>query len=333
MDNDRRALYNSLRMHWQNNSDLEVEPWQVEDYRALSLETLFQRLNALGVKLDKNGFLAYAANVDSPEELSDTFTAHQEDNADTVDQIYLITFELWRRLLPENRSLSIFCDELDYQIDAFDHGKLTNLEPLEDVLGSLEQILDEYSDEGEDPRQIFGVISSCCANDVESFLYDFIALQIDNENYPYASELLDDFLPFVEDPKWFLFLRARLANATDGEEAEQISKQVLEMALESKDLDFHLEVLAFFAKSADENMFLKLALHTIPLMQVEEDVRDVLLACVDYFHFRDRDEDEGAVHQLLSKRAAIPLEQPFEAGDLHLQDLVELLKRVAKRRA
>ena len=35
MDAERRALYNSLRMHWLLDPNMAVEPWQVEDYRSM----------------------------------------------------------------------------------------------------------------------------------------------------------------------------------------------------------------------------------------------------------------------------------------------------------
>ena len=41
---DRKALYNLLRLNWLRDPSLDVEPWQVEDYRHLELETLYERL-------------------------------------------------------------------------------------------------------------------------------------------------------------------------------------------------------------------------------------------------------------------------------------------------
>ena len=41
-------------------------------------------------------------------------------------------------------------------------------------------------DEGLPPEQAFQLISPYCANDIETFLYDFIAEQIDEDNESYA---------------------------------------------------------------------------------------------------------------------------------------------------
>ena len=53
MELERRTLYNLLRINWLVDSKLNVQPWQVEDYRALSLETLFHKLQKLGFFLDR----------------------------------------------------------------------------------------------------------------------------------------------------------------------------------------------------------------------------------------------------------------------------------------
>jgi hypothetical protein len=67
MQIERRALYNSLRMNWVMDPTLEVEPWQVEDYRSLPIDTIFERIEEKNIPLDKETFLALAENVDTPE--------------------------------------------------------------------------------------------------------------------------------------------------------------------------------------------------------------------------------------------------------------------------
>jgi len=176
---EQRALYNLLRMNWLNDPSLEVEPWQVEDYRQLSLSDLFTQLKESDIQLDKISFITYADECDSPEQLTEYFIGDRHLEIPHEDQIYLLVFELWRRLMSEKPSLSIFCDELDHQIYLYDHGQLTSPLHLQTALANLLTILEENVDEGIQPTEAFRLISTCCANDIEAFLYDFISEQID----------------------------------------------------------------------------------------------------------------------------------------------------------
>ncbi len=44
MQIQRRVLYNSLRQNWLLDPELDVADWQVEDYRTLETEELFDRI-------------------------------------------------------------------------------------------------------------------------------------------------------------------------------------------------------------------------------------------------------------------------------------------------
>lgn len=117
-----KALYNLLRLNAAEDPLIQAESWALEDLRALPLEELFARLNRRGVQLDRSRFLEFANKCDTPEDLTDLLLPDEEDKA--RDPFYLIVFELWRRLLPERPSLSIFCDELDYQIALYDQEQI-----------------------------------------------------------------------------------------------------------------------------------------------------------------------------------------------------------------
>src|SRR5207253_733099 len=119
MDIAQKALYNSLRMSFLQDTEIFVEPWKIEDYRMLSFEELFLRLHKREIFVDKSTFISYANEFDTPEELAE-WLAESEVATEDFDQIYLLIFELWRRLIPEKPSVSILCDELDYQIYNFD---------------------------------------------------------------------------------------------------------------------------------------------------------------------------------------------------------------------
>lgn len=101
-DLKNKALYNSLRMNWLQNPSLHVEQWQIEEYRDLSLEQLFNKLKSLHIDLDRVSFSAFADSVDSAEELAHALAGDEESDPTIQDKIYLLVFELWRRLVPQN---------------------------------------------------------------------------------------------------------------------------------------------------------------------------------------------------------------------------------------
>ncbi len=326
MDLERRALYNSLRMNWLRGSDMPVEPWQVEDYRNLPLETLFERLKLQDLALDRISFLSLADEFDTPEEMTEGLQADSSPDTMSYDQIYLLIFELWRRLLTEKPCLSIFCDELDHQIFLYDTGQLHNLESIEDILANLGVILDENADSGTDPTIAFETISASCANDVEDFLYDFISEQIDESNESYATELLDEFTDYVKEVKWFDFLRARLALSIDPEASDLSIKQLVREASNQSDLEFNLEILSFLVQAGDKLDFLALAKKTVPLMECEEDFQDLLSICADFYHRLDKEHIEEVIHQILGKRAQRPFEEPINLQDSDIAVLFQTMK-------
>lgn len=326
MDIQRHALFNSLRFSWLENPTTKVQPWQIEDYRALSQEDIFTRLRKHAIVLDRTSFTALAEEVDSPEELSDHLLADFNLSQIEEDQIYLLIFELWRRFVNEKPCLSIFCDELDHQIFAYDHGKIKNVEEIQDAVANLEVILDENIDEGADPVEVFEMISHCCANDLEVFLYDFIAEQIDHQNYPYAADLLDSFGKFVKGFTWFEFLRARLLFHTDPENSDQVSRKIIQDIKKEQDLDLGLEMLAFMAKGGNPDLFRTLARQIVSLLETEEDFQELLSICADYYHFLDQDQEEQLIQQILKNRPQDRLESVILPKDANVKEFLKIIK-------
>lgn len=239
-----RALYNLLRMNWLEDATLKVEPWQVEDYRALREAELFSRLKSLDIVLSKESFLAYAENCETPEDLVDCLWLKEED-ALGMDKVYLLVFELWRRFLPERQSLSIFCDELDFRIFLYDANALKDDEPIQEILAVLESVLEENVDKGVEPQEVFQLVAGYCAHDLESFIYDYISEQIDQKNGLFASELLDGFYPYIANEEWFEFLKIRLLAETDAEGASLMLSGLVEELQEKPDSGLLLEIDSF----------------------------------------------------------------------------------------
>ncbi|HSX27118.1 MAG TPA: hypothetical protein VLE89_08965 [Chlamydiales bacterium] len=288
----------------------------VEDLRSIPLEILFERLEKGNIRVDKGAFLQYAETCDTPEELADLIV--EEDS----DALYLILFEIWRRLLPEKQSLSIFFDELDYRISLFDQGKMESDEWIQDGLANLMEILDENADAGVDPQEVFRVICDYCAHDLESFLYDYIADLLDSGNPFYASELVEGFFPYVNEPIWFEFLKARIVAATDIGEADRLIAEILEG---KADLPLLIEVLKFLKVNGEPELFIRGVKKVLPLLRTEEELVEVMAAIADYYRRLDQDALEQAIQKLMEKR-----KEPYGKLDPKDPDLKKLHDIVIK---
>jgi hypothetical protein len=322
---ERKALYNLLRMNWLLDPDLQVLPWQVEDYRALPMGALFERLHASQLDLDKVSFIALAEHCDNPEEMTDELLGDARISQEAEDQVYLLIFELWRRLVTEKPCLSTFCDELDHQIYLYDQGHGEKDEAMQDILANLQVVLDENVDGGGKPLEVFDFVSNNCANDVESFLYDFIAEQIDNQNYSYASELIEGFQKYVKDDKWFEFLKARILSVSDSEGANLAVRQLVKKTVAKPDLEFILEMLTFLVQDGEKEAFVKLAKKGTTLLQVEEDFQDMLLIGADFLHNLDQEKEEALVKKILTQRQGKVSTDPIKLPDPDIQKFLKLL--------
>lgn len=326
MQIERKALYNLLRMNWLNDPTIDVKPWQVEDYRNHDTDGLFKNLSEMGLHLDKTSFLAYAETVDTPENLTDSFLVETELDPMQQDHIYLLIFEIWRRLVPEKMSLSIFCDELDHQIYLYDNEDPSSAEFIQDAIANLQVIIDENVDQGMKPDQIFESVSNSCANDLESFLYDFISEQIDNENFSYASELLEGFNEYLKGSKWFELLRVRLLETSDPEEAQEALRKIVQKAVKEEDLPYNFEVLSFIVQGGKREEFNRMVRKTVPFLEAEEDFQDLLAICGNYYRCLDEDQKEQAVQSLLDQRADLPSENSVNQDDPNLTELLKIIR-------
>jgi hypothetical protein len=320
-----KALYNLLKINALDNPALAPNVWQIEDLRSLATPVLFERLKRLKLALDENSFALYAEETDSPEDLVD-FVWDDENDAEGRDRAYMLLFELWRRLLPQKRCLSIFCDELDHLIDKYDRGMLEDEESLEGALSILEDILDDACDQqGISPQEVFNEISRYCAHDLESFIYDFISARIEAEGELYASELIDSFYEYISDKKWFDFLRARLFFSTHTEQSNILIERLLEQLNEEPDIDLSLQIIDGLVHYGDIRLFPFAVKQTIPLLKTEKDLRDLLTMSAEYYRCLDREKEENEIHALLEKRSKLHESQPFDSSDTSLMSFYDLL--------
>jgi hypothetical protein len=298
----QKALYNSLRISWLQDRTISVEPWKIEDLRLLSLEELLSRLQQKELVIDKAAFKSYADQFDGPEELTEWLIGQESLSPEEYDQIFLIIFELWRRLLPEKPSVSILCDELDQQIFFYDLGKKEHFEELQDALNNLSSILAENVDHGLRPEEVFSTISEYCAHDLEHFLYDYIADQIDAGLFDFARELLEQFYQFIIDKRPFDLLRARLLHVHDVHRAGEIIGKIYEESLSNPSLDLAFDVLAFLIQGGSSDLFKKFADQAVSLLEREEDFQELLTITKEYLHGLDYANKAEKIQEICERR-------------------------------
>lgn len=308
---DRRALYNSLRINWKLDPSLRIQTWQVEDLRIFPIEELFKRLEQFSLQLDRAHFLSLVEAYDSPEELSDHLT--DSEDPEVIDQIFLIVFELWRRLAPEKQSLSLFCDELDYQIEQHDTSGKVTTEGIEDAINHLSMLLEDNVEGVKDPYELFNSIAEVCSHDIEGFLYDYIASLIEHQNFSYAEELIEKFDPYLKKDLWFEFLKVQLLLHTD---AVKYHEAVKELIKKGEDLDFLLELLVYLSEKEDEKLFQALAKKIMPLLRTEEEFQDYLKSHQDFYHAHGNFEKEQQIISLLKNRSKLSLEASISKSNL-----------------
>jgi len=328
METRGRAFYNFLKMNWEEDPSLSIESWQVEEYRSLPLDVLFERLENLGTHLDEERFKAEGEQYSSPEEMIENLWA--KEDLERFDEGYLLLFELWRRLLPERQSLSIFCDQLDVLIDLYDREELANEELLHEALADLERILDEHVDQGAEPHQIFTEVSQYCAHDLESFIYDFASDEIDHNHPLHASELIDGFSSYIERKKWFEFLQLRLLASTDPEEAQVMISNLLD---DEPDFELLLEIARFLVNRGNIVDFLQTIKQAKESIQTEQDFQELLAISCEFYRLLDREEETEKICEILKERQGNSLDQTLDEADPLLEEYFRLIEDFDRSKA
>jgi hypothetical protein len=325
MEFQGRAFYNLLRFNaMEDQTAKSYEPWQIEDYRSLSDQELFDRLKKLKIALSIEAFHEIARNIDTPE-LMASYLTHDEAEVEEEDQIYLIIFELWRRLMKDCRSLSIFADEFDRWMEVYDGQK----EDVDDIVHSflfeLENFLDEAHDSGKDPHETFAFISSFFAHDLENFIYDFIYDRIEKEALIPASELIDALMPYVSRGVWLEFLRLKMFSKQDVEQLPFLVHRFAEKVVDTKDLELLIEVLDLMIGDSLVDLFFQFFDQGLALCQTYQQLLDMAAILKEFYQSIEDHVKSQRVDEVLYR-----LTQKEGHKKLIKQDpLVEMLKQVA----
>ncbi len=316
----KKAFYNLLRFHFLKGELTRPKPWQVENLRDRTTHDLFERLQSLGISLETDSFLEKASHFTNPETLTDSLLPLDRREA---DPIYLLIFELWRRLLPQEKSLSLFCDELDYKISLYYQQEPLLEEEMQTLLGELKQILDES---GSSKKEIFENFSLNCAHDLEHFLYIYTSQLLDQKFLSDADEILQDFYPYISHPLWFDFLKAKMKTQMNAHSANLLLQTLLEDIEKSEDLDLLFEVLSFLVSHADPHLFQKAGLQALKWIHTEKDLGNLLAKTAAYFRGLDKEKQEKEVQALLNQHTGKDLDSVLDPEDPSLAKLKKYLE-------
>lgn len=234
-----RGFYNTLMF----SSSQAQEKWQIENYQTLSLETLLSRLKEKGLLLDPDLLKEYMRNADSPEDLTDILSENDEGTKE-YESLYLIIFELWRRLAPEKESLSIFCDRLDHLIHDYDEGKPV-ADELVKALNETLKIFENHMASGLSQKQTYELFSSYLAQDLETFIYDFLCDLIEAGESTLAFELVFGFYEFLHDKPALDMLKSVINLFEDPEETQSLFFHVMEGLFDKKRYNLILDAIYF----------------------------------------------------------------------------------------
>lgn len=326
----RKALYNLIQLKVVQLEEKEIqetqlEPWQIQNHRLFSTEELFRMLHEVSIPFDMGDFEAYAKNYDTPEEMAEVLTKEMESI--DADRTYLIIFEIWRRLFPERQSLTLFCDELDFQIVRYEKEEDYSPEELQDTVAYLQNILDKNVDAGATPEQAFHLIQTCCANDLEGFLYTYIFELVEEDNDSYASELLDGFYRYVANKSWFDYLKIRVEIIKDPEEGYDHLEKLILWIQEHPDIELCFEILAFLAKGGNHTLFSLLTNTMVNFLKCEEDFQDFSRMCLNHYDYLELKEPAQGIQYLLDERSSKTKEMLLSPADPDLLELKRILKR------
>jgi len=308
-------------LNYQEDDSMEVEAWQIEDYRLLTDEDLFSRLREVNIFLDHDTFHKYIQNCEDPEDLTALLA---ENLADVIekDKIYLPVFELWRRFANDRQSLSIFCDEFDRRVELYDIGSIDPHFSLEDSIYHLQRFFEENKHSTPSPQALFHYISDRMANDLESFLYEYISDQIEMQNSNYAFDLIEGFEPFITMPKWFHLLRAKLSFYFGMQEIEEVLALLI-IDLRSLDLEFGFEMMDFCRLIERQDLCIPVAKQIIKALELEKDFQELLVELLHFFQERNS-EVVTKIQHMLDKRD-FSMHQEIQKDDPDVHEIWQIL--------
>lgn len=283
-----RAYYNLLWLENLRGKRLSNPHWEVMDYRALSLQELFDELKKNDIYLDEESFCDLCQDLDAPEDIPGALSLEEEQ----ARKGYLCGFELWRRLLPERESISLFCDELDRTIASYEKDKDNS--KLFELLENMVEILDRNSSQVENPQIIFKRLCLYVAHDLENVIYTFVNSRLSENQDDPALDLCDHFLPYVKEKRALLFLKLKSMSDVFSQERDKLMEYLISSLQDQPNFSLSLALLFYFIEQNQQEFFKE---HFSLLVAHIEDepslvsLLDVLIAYHQHFGYKKRQEE------------------------------------------
>jgi hypothetical protein len=319
MKKEIKAHYNLLKAQVAWDLSTPHESWMIEDLSSISDKELFERLEKLKVPVNGSSISHYLEEIETPEDFVEAVTL-ETDPPEKVEQAYLILFELFKRHAPKGTSLSIFADLMDTSIQKYEADQGKNYKEILDQLKQLELILRENLSKAKNPVEVLEKVSRYFAYDIEGFIYDFIADLIDRSEEVQAEELIELFYDYLTKPYWFSLLEFYLKGAN-----EDRLENLVDLALETKDFEFSLEVIHLL-KDEEHERFFSLLSHIVDFSKEEADFVELLTIAQEYFEEKDRTREMSEIRKILDSRSQIDEKRrihPQDTGCLHFKKIID----------
>jgi hypothetical protein len=316
-----RSKFNLIKYKKRENPNLKVKDWEVLDYKSLSLEVLFSNLKALGFDFTPESVIELK---DSGEEL-DTISLKKFStlhiSVENLERAYLNFFEIWRRLLPDHKSISVFANDFDEFIDAYEKGEVTGNEAL---FNELFDILDESVDEGMEAKSVFEELSNYFGHDLESFLICYIFDLIEHDNETLALRYLDNIYPYIRGNLWLDFFRIKLLKGALPEDVTAITFRFLDKLKLNFDPELAFEVLYYLIETGHKEIFKKTYKEFLKEIKTQDEFREMLEILHAFFSLNEQNKEENLVKELIENRKKMSLQEKIGAPEKRvLQELVK----------
>lgn len=319
----RKALYNLLMLAQGGGLDLPgVQGWEICNYRDLPQETLLAHLSDLGCPMTAEEFTEASLGCGSPEVLAHRlFAADLEDMQQ--DRGYLLVFELWRRLRPELRPLSIFCDDLDHVITCWYADPELHLPNAKQATQALIGLLIDGDQVGMEPETLLATICHGCSNHVEGFIYDLGRDLLEDDDITDLQDLIFPFRELVKEPRWIDLLRAAAFLADEQTlQAVELYHELFDELMLDWVPNFAVELIQDLMEMDDLKRALQLIIKGSQMARQHQELTDYLEIAVILANGLDLHELEPALTHIWQHALLHPLDAPSDATREQLQHIL-----------
>jgi len=320
----RKALYNLLLLAQSGGLDLPgVAQWEVCNYREVPQEELFAVLHNLGCAISPDTFAEASLGCSSPEVLANKLLSPELDDAQ-LDRGYLTIFELWRRLRPELRPLSIFCDDLDHVITCWYSDHEAHFCSAKQAASALIGLLIDADQVGMEPETLLATICHGCSNHVEGFIYDLGRDLLEEDDIHSLQDLICPFRDIVKEPRWIDLLRAGAMLAADQRQlAVEIYQCLFDRLMEDWLDNFAVELIQDLMEIDDLKRALRIIEHGIDNAKQHQELTEYLELAVIIANGLDLNDIEPALSRIWQCTILQPLDTPSEETRAHLQRILK----------